>query len=84
MALKDREAAYEDIAIMSGRTVSAVRSRGHAILAQERQKARAWLQLHLRKNWASGTVLEAPRRVWAEVPTLTRPGGNRVVHPGGK
>ncbi len=79
LCVKEREAAYADIASLTGRPISAVRSRGKLLMAQDRQKTREWLALHLRKNWASGEPLEAPRRIWVECPTLSTRSANGLA-----
>ena len=67
----ERLRAYRDISDMSGRSIKAIQCRASALKVLERQKARAWLQTYLRKNWASGGFPAAPRRVWVETPTMS-------------
>lgn len=66
----ERQEAFRDIADMSGRSFTSVRTRGRVLLSRERQTAREVLQMALRKNWASESP---PRRVVAIVPTLSGP-----------
>jgi hypothetical protein len=69
----ERLAAYRDISDMTGRSIKAVSNRAGFIKAQERQKAREWLAVHLRKTRASGGFPEAPRRVFVQTPTVASP-----------
>jgi hypothetical protein len=81
LPLRERESAYSDIAQMTSRRLSAVRTRGALILAQERQKAREWLSAHLHKNWLSEAATAPPRRVYVVCPTISSPAR---VSPAGK
>lgn len=67
---RERIMAYRDISAMTGRSINAIHSRANRLKAEERQKSRQWLELYLRKNWASGGFPAAPRRVWVETPTM--------------
>lgn len=74
LPLRERTEAFKDIAAMTGRSWTAVHRHARLLVAQDRQAAREWLQTTLRKNWLSETAPVAPRRVFVETPTMTRPG----------
>lgn len=67
---KDRPEAFEDIASLSGFSLSSVKRKAEAMRAVERAEAKAFLQAHATRDWLSAATSEAPRRVFVSVPTL--------------
>lgn len=57
---RERMAAYREVAQMTGRKLSNVQHHAQRLVAQRRQEARAFLEVHLRKNWLAGC---APKSV---------------------
>ena len=57
---KAREEAYEDISAITGRSVAVLKRRGAFLRAQDRQRAQAFLEVSLRKDWASGSSVMVP------------------------
>lgn len=72
LTLRDREAAFRDIASLTGRTVDRLRHKAALLKAQDRQTAKALLQVQLRKNWLSETTLTASRQVYVVGPNRNR------------
>lgn len=69
LPLRERESAYDQISDLTGRAVSSIKNRARKLITEKRQRDKAFLEVALRKAWASETV---SRRTFVTVPTLTR------------
>ena len=64
LAFGERENAYTDISSMTGWAVKSIRCKAASLKAQDRQKARAFLEAQVRKNWLCGSDTGPPRRIY--------------------
>lgn len=64
----ERWEAYDCIASMTGRKPSAIKAKVESIIAHNRNEARSFLALHLRKDWQS--LQDGSRRAFVQSPTL--------------
>jgi hypothetical protein len=56
LPLKERKAAFRQIADMSGRELKTVQRRAERLKADKRQEARDFLQAFLTRTWLAGNV----------------------------
>lgn len=70
---KDWPEAFQDIASLSGFSLSSVKRKAESMRAVDRAEAAAYLVAELRKDWAAGKLPKVSRRVFVPERSQDRP-----------